>query len=176
MTAYRAPIDDYRFIFERLLPSDARATLGRDELDDELLFAILDEAARFAEDRLATLYRSGDQQGCTLDQNQVTTADGWAEAFADFRDAGWTALALPEAIGGQGLPRWLATPVTEFWQGANLAFSMFQPLTEGALEALEASGDKALVDRYGPALAAGEMTATMALTDVRWRSTAPRRS
>ncbi|MFG1495444.1 acyl-CoA dehydrogenase family protein [Saccharospirillum sp. HFRX-1] len=165
MAQYRAPIDDYRFIFERLLPNELRATLGGDDLDDELLFAILDEAARFAEDRLATLYRSGDQQGCTLDQNQVTTPDGWREVFADFRAAGWTALALPEAIGGQGLPRWLATPVTEFWQGANLAFSMFQPLTEGALEALEASGDKALIERYGPALAAGEMTATMALTE-----------
>lgn len=165
MTQYRAPIDDYRFIFERLLPTEVRAAAGRDDLDDELLFAILDEAARFAEDRLASLYRSGDQQGCTLAQGQVKTPEGWAPVFGEFRDAGWTALALPEAVGGQGLPRWLATPVTEFWQGANLAFSMFQPLTEGALEALEASGDTALVERYGPALAAGEMTATMALTE-----------
>ncbi|PTY37864.1 hypothetical protein BGP77_15455 [Saccharospirillum sp. MSK14-1] len=165
MTAYRAPMEDYRFIIERLLSDNERMAVSRDDLDDELLFAILDEAARFAEDRMASAYRSGDQQGCTLDQGQVKTPDGWRQLYAEFREAGWTGLALPEAMGGQGLPRWLATPVTEFWQGANLAFSMFQPLTEGALEALETSGDKALMDRYGPALAAGDMTATMALTE-----------
>lgn len=165
MTQYRAPVTDYRFIFERLLRSADRAAVSGDDLDDALALAVIDEAARFAEERLAPLHHSGDQQGCRLDQGQVTTPAGWAQAFADFRAAGWTALALPEAIGGQGLPRWLATPVSEFWQGANLAFSMIQPLTEGALEALQASGDQTLFERYGPALAAGEMTATMALTE-----------
>lgn len=166
MSQYRAPLDDYRFIFERVIDADARAGLAAFEaVDDDLAGAILAEAGRFAEERLAPLYRSGDQQGCRLENGRVRMPDGWAAAFADFRDAGWTALALPEAAGGQGLPRLLATPVTEFWQGANLAFSMFQPLTEGAVEALEASGDHALVEQYGPALAAGEMTATMALTE-----------
>lgn len=165
MSQYRAPLDDYRFIFSRLLNRDARESVSSDELDDDLADAILTEAARFAEEKMAPLYRSGDQQGCELNNGQVKTPDGWAQLFAEFRDAGWTALALPESAGGQGLPRWLATPVTEFWQGSNLAFSMFQPLSEGALEALEASGDHALVERFGPMLASGDMTATMALTE-----------
>lgn len=165
MTTYSAPVDDYRFIFSHLLKAEARSAVSSDELDDELAGAILAEAARFAEEKLAPAYRSGDQQGCRLDNGQVKTPDGWPELFADFRDAGWTALALPASVGGQALPRWLATPVTEFWQGSNLAFSMFQPLSEGALEALEASGDHSLVERFGPALASGEMTATMALTE-----------
>ncbi|GGX72065.1 acyl-CoA dehydrogenase [Saccharospirillum salsuginis] len=166
MTDYRAPRQDVDFILNRVIGRDRLSTLAAFEpLDEELVSAILDEAGRFAEQALAPLNAPGDRAGCRFDNGRVTTPEGWPEAYRQFRDAGWTGLCLPESLEGQGLPKVLATPVTECWQGANLAFSMIQPLTEGAVEALLASGDQALIDQYGPRLTRGDWTATMALTE-----------
>ena len=166
MTDYRAPRQDIDFILNRVIGRDRLSTLAAfDTLDDDLVGAILDEAGRFAEQVLAPLNATGDRAGCRFENGRVTTPEGWPQAYRRFRDAGWTGLCLPESLGGQGLPKVLATPVTECWQGANLAFSMFQPLTEGAVETLLASGDRQLIDRYGPRLTRGDWTATMALTE-----------
>lgn len=166
MTDYQAPLQDVDFILKHLIGPERLAELTAfDALDDELVTAILSEAARFAEQALAPLNAIGDQSGCRFDNGWVTTPTGFAEAYSQFREAGWPGLALPEPLGGQGLPKVLSLPVAEFWQGANLAFSMIQPLTEGGVEALLASGDDALIQRYGPKLVSGEWTATMALTE-----------
>ncbi|MEP4547175.1 MAG: acyl-CoA dehydrogenase [Saccharospirillum sp.] len=166
MTAYRVPVEDIRFGLQHLIGRERLKQLAACEaLDDELMNAVIDEAARFAEQVLAPLNATGDQQGCRLDQGRVSTPDGWADAYAQFRDAGWTGLCLPEALGGQSLPKVLAMAVTEGWQGANLAFSLIQPLTEGAVEALLASGDSQLIEQYGERLVSGDWTATMALTE-----------
>jgi acyl-CoA dehydrogenase len=166
MTAYRVPVDDIRFGLQHLIGRDRLDQLPAcAALDDELMAAIVDEAARFAEQVLAPLNALGDQQGCRLEEGRVITPDGWADAYAQFRDAGWPGLCLPESLGGQALPKVLATAVTEAWQGANLAFSMIQPLTEGAVEALRASGDETLLAQYGERLVSGDWTATMALTE-----------
>lgn len=166
MLTYRMPRDDIDFILRHHLGAEALSQLkGGADLDPELMTAIVDEAGRFAEQVLAPLNATGDQQGCQWHEGQVTTPNGWAAAYAQFRGAGWTGLCLPEALGGQALPKALAMPIAEGWQSANLAFSMIQPLTEGAVEALLASGDQDLIEHYGPLLVSGEWTATMALTE-----------
>lgn len=166
MTDYQAPLQDVDFILKHLIGPEKLAELAAfDTLDDELVSAILSEAGRFAEQELAPLNVAGDQEGCRFDNGHVFTPAGWPEAYRQFCDGGWSGLALPESLGGQGLPKVLSMPVTEFWQGANLAFSMIQPLTEGGVEALLASGDEALTQRYGPKLVSGDWTATMALTE-----------
>ena len=166
MKDYKAPTQDIQFILRHHLGQDRLSQLKAFEtLDEDLVNAIIDEAAKFAEQALAPLNQSGDQQGCRLENGQVKTPDGWVEAYHAFRDAGWTGLCLPERLGGQGLPKVLAMPVAEFWQGANLAFSMIQPLTEGSVEALLASGNEALIEQYGERLVSGDLSATMALTE-----------
>ncbi|MHA7880256.1 MAG: acyl-CoA dehydrogenase [Saccharospirillum sp.] len=166
MTDYKAPTQDVQFILRHHLGRDRLSQLTAFEsLDDDLVHAIINEAAKFAEQALAPLNQSGDQQGCQLEDGQVKTPDGWVEAYHAFREAGWTGLCLPERLGGQGLPKVLAMPVAEFWQGANLAFSMIQPLTEGSVEALLASGDESLLEQYGARLVSGDWCATMALTE-----------
>ncbi|WLD58477.1 acyl-CoA dehydrogenase [Salinispirillum sp. LH 10-3-1] len=166
MLEYRAPRDDIAFILQHHIGAEALATVDAcATIDVDLMTAIVDEAGRFAEQVLAPLNPIGDRQGCQWQDGKVSTPNGWPAAYAQFRDASWTGLCLPEALGGQALPKLLAMPVAECWQSANLAFSMIQPLTEGAVEALIASGDDALIKHYGPLLVSGEWTATMALTE-----------
>ncbi|WP_409524893.1 acyl-CoA dehydrogenase [Nitrincola sp. MINF-07-Sa-05] len=166
MLDYHAPRADIAFILQHHIGADALAQVDScAALDSSLMQAIVDEAGRFAEQVLAPLNAAGDIQGCQWQDGQVITPEGWADAYAHFRAAGWTGLCLPEALGGQALPKVLAMPVAECWQSANLAFSMIQPLTEGAVEALLASGDDNLISRYGPLLVSGDWTASMALTE-----------
>ena len=124
---YQSPLRDMRFILEHVvdLPSISRLP-GMEEFSDELAWAVLDEAAKFASGVLAPLNRVGDEQGCSLEDGRVRTPDGWKEAFEQFREGGWIGLHMPTQYGGQGLPKILAAPISEMWNSANHAFSLLR--------------------------------------------------
>jgi acyl-CoA dehydrogenase len=135
------------------------------DLDSETAEAILFEAAKFAESRLAPLNWEGDRAGTKLVDGHVKTAPGWKEAYTDWAAAGWLALPTPEKFGGQGLPVLLNSACTEIWNASNLAFALNPLLSVGAIEALIAHGSKELQDRYLAKIVSGEWTGTMNLTE-----------
>lgn len=163
---YQSPLRDMRFILEYVvdLPSISRLP-GMEEFTQELAWAVLDEAAKFASGVLAPLNRVGDEQGCRLEDGRVRTPDGWQHAFEQFRDGGWIGLHMPTQVGGQGLPKVLAAPVSEMWNSANHAFSLLPPLNAAAGAALTLAADAWLQDAFVPRLASGEWTGTMCLTE-----------
>ena len=93
---------------------------------------------------LSPLNWTGDQEGARWDNGVVHTATGWKEAYKQFAEAGWTALACEPEFGGQGLPKLVSTAVMEMWKSANMAFSLCPMLTTGAIEALMTAGSDAL--------------------------------
>ncbi len=166
MNEYLAPLRDMRFILEHLIDMPALAALpGCEDATPDLVAAIFDEAAKFSSGVLAPLNEVGDRQGCRLEGVDVATPDGWRDAYREFRSAGWVGLGLPLAAGGQGLPKFVAAPVTEMWFSANLAFSMLPPMAAGAFETLAGAANDALKALYLPKLASGEWAATMDLTE-----------
>ena len=68
-------------------------------------------------------------------------------------------------IGGQGLPAFLAVLFSEYEYSANLAFSMYPGLTNGAVAALMIHANDELKARYLPKMTTGEWTGTMNLTE-----------
>ena len=166
MSTYLAPIKDMRFVMEELAGLDEVARLpGCEELSSGLVDAILEEAGKFASGVLAPLNRSGDQEGARWQGGEVFTAAGWKEAYRQFAESGWPALACDPAYGGQGLPKLVATAVMEMWKGSNMAFSLCPMLTTGAIEALALKGTEAQKDLYLPGMVSGEWTGTMNLTE-----------
>jgi acyl-CoA dehydrogenase len=131
----------------------------------EDLEAILAEAGRFASDRIAPLNRVGDRQRARLDGDAVVTPPGWRDAYRAWAEAGWTGIAAPEEIGGQGLPLMLSAATQEMWNGACISFALCPLLTMGAIEALQKHGTEALKSTYLRRLVTGEWTATMNLTE-----------
>ena len=161
MPDYAPPVDDMHFLLTHVLGlQDLHA-----DLDAQTTQAILDEAAKLAREELAPLNQAGDRQGCQLHDGAVTTPDGFAQAYATYRDGGWNGLAFDTEYGGQGLPWTLAFAVQEMWQGANLAFGLCPLLNQGAVEALQAHGTKEQKDTYLPKLIHGDWTGTMNLTE-----------
>ena len=161
---YRAPIGDMRFALEAC--ADLWSLRSRfNEIDPDLLEAILDGAGSLASESLAPINRGGDRAGVTLKDGLVTTAPGFREAYAAFREAGWQGLAADTTYGGQGLPRAIALAVFETIHSANMSFGLLPMLTLGAIEAIEQHGAPDQKRLYLEKLISGEWTGTMNLTE-----------
>ncbi len=167
MPQYQAPVKDMKFILHDWLKvTQLYSRLGLDEAADKnLVNAVIDEAAKFAENQISPLNHIGDQQSCQFDNGQVKTPDGFKQAYKQYCDAGWASLRFPPKYGGQGLPPSLAICVSEMNTSANTSWSMYPGLTHGVISALLAHGNDELKDTYLPNLIQGRWTGTMCLTE-----------
>ncbi|HMQ57132.1 MAG TPA: acyl-CoA dehydrogenase [Rhizobiaceae bacterium] len=167
MPIYQAPVEDTLFVLNEVLGYQRYDNLpGFADASPDVVEAVLREAARVAEDILFPLNQIGDRQGCTRhDDGSVTTPDGFSEAFDQYREGGWMALALDPEFGGQGLPYVLHTAVAEYFSSANMAFAMYPGLTQGAIAAIYAHGDEAQKRKWLPKMVDGAWTGTMNLTE-----------
>ncbi|WP_425327764.1 acyl-CoA dehydrogenase family protein, partial [Pseudomonas nitroreducens] len=166
MSDYSAPLRDMQFVLSELNLLDSLDSLpGQQDMNGELVDAILNEAARFAQGVLAPLNVVGDRQGARWHDAQVSTAQGWREAYGQFASNGWNALSCSPEFGGQGAPRLVSALVEEMWNAANVAFGLCPMLTRGAIEAIELRGSDELKQTWLPRLVSGEWTGTMNLTE-----------
>jgi alkylation response protein AidB-like acyl-CoA dehydrogenase len=166
MPSYKAPVEDYLFLFHELFEIEKRADLpGFTDLTPDMTGAILEGGAKFFEDVLQPLNQIGDQEGCVLENGVVRTPKGFKEAFAKFCAAGWNRLGAPEEIGGANLPSIVTFAFAEMGSSANQAFSMYPGLTGAAYSAIWASGEPWMREHIVPRMAAGEWTGTMCLTE-----------
>ena len=163
---YRAPVEDILFAMAHAggMTHGIESGIYAD-LADGVAEAIVEEAGKFAGERLAPLNRVGDKHGTPFKDGRITMPPGWAEVYRDWAAAGWGSLVADEEHGGQGLPTLLNSACTEMWNAANMAFSLNPLLTMGAIEALNAHGSEALKATYLPKMISGEWTGTMNLTE-----------
>ena len=167
MAVYKAPLRDMRFVLHEVLDAGNVVTHlpGHEDATPDVMDHVLEEAAKFAENELFPLNRSGDEEGCHYKDGVVTTPKGFKEAYKAYCEAGWPALDTDPAFGGQGLPHVLAMCLSEMTSSANQAWSMYPALTHGAYNAIHAHAEQATKDLYLPKLSSGEWTGTMCLTE-----------
>ena len=166
MLSYAPPIDDYRFLLSEVIGFDASmAELGKDDVDTDLMVAILEEAGKLCSGRLHPLNQSGDQEGSRLENGEVSTPSGFSTAYREFTDGGWTSLSGDPAYGGQGLPFIAQLWVDEMVSASNLSFGLFPGLSRGAVEAIAAHATDELKAIYLPPMISGEWSGAMALTE-----------
>lgn len=166
MAEYTAPLKDIRLALQMAAELPAlEATGGFGDLSDELTEAILEGAGKFAREVIAPLNVPGDQQGVSLANDRVRTADGFADAYRAYVEAGWSGIAGDPEYGGQGLPLALANAVEEMMISGCMAFSLCATLTHGAVEAIDAHGTPEQKQLYLSRLITGEWSGTMNLTE-----------
>jgi alkylation response protein AidB-like acyl-CoA dehydrogenase len=163
---YRAPVAEMRFLLDRVLGFDRVAATERfAEATPETVEAILDQAARLAEDVLAPLRQAGDLHPARLENGVVRASPGFGEAYRALADGGWVGLAADPEFGGMGLPVTLLECLNEMCSAANMALSLCPLLSQGQIEALEHHASDELKALYLPKLIDGTWTGTMNLTE-----------
>ena len=115
MADFKVPLRDVKFSLQEVFNYTQRcADLGSyEEVTDDLLGAILEEASKFVEQELAPINQSGDQEGCQWNDTVVTTPAGFKEAYNAYVEAGWASLAADPDFGGQGLPPSMSTLLSD---------------------------------------------------------------
>ena len=167
MSEYRVPLREIRFLCHEVLGLDEHrlGLSGNEEVTAEEVDAILEEAAKFAENKLATVNASGDIQGCTLQSGKVTVPDGFTEAYKSYVAAGWTGISSDPEYGGQGLPISVGVSVLEMMTTANMAWTLYPELSHGSVLAIAAHGSNEQKQIFLTKLISGEWTGTMCLTE-----------
>lgn len=166
MTKYIAPIDEVNFVLKHLCHIDELQKLpGFEDATPDIVSAILEEAGKFAQEELAELNWSGDQNGVKIDENGVQAAPGFKQAYSKFVESGWISLAQPQEYGGQGLPFTLHMAASEFWNSSNVAFALCPMLSASGIDALLAHGSDELKNLYLEKMISGQWTGTMLLTE-----------
>jgi alkylation response protein AidB-like acyl-CoA dehydrogenase len=169
MPIYNPPLRDMQFVLNEVLdlPAKLRELPAHAEIDSDTIAAILEEGGKFASEVLLPLNSVGDRQGCTLDAqtHEVSTPEGFKQAFEKYVEGGWPALSCDPVYGGQGLPLVVNQCFYEMLNSANQAWTMYPGLTHGAYECLHAHGNEDQKKLYLPKLTNGEWTGTMCLTE-----------
>ncbi|MGI9271893.1 MAG: acyl-CoA dehydrogenase family protein [Woeseiaceae bacterium] len=163
---YNAPIKDMSFLLNECFGLEKVAALpGNEEVDADLLEAILEEAGKFCSTELLTINQSGDEHGAVHEDGQVTTPPGFKEAYSQFIENGWTGIDSNPDHGGQGLPKTLHVLIDEMLGATNLAFKLYSELSRGAYHLLDNTASDEIRARYLPNMVAGTWSGTMCLTE-----------
>lgn len=167
MTEYTAPTRDMVFTLQQVAGFGTMVNeCGFEDTTEDLVSAVIDEAARFAGSVIAPTNMPGDQAGVALSSDHsVKTPAGFREAYQQYAESGWASLQFDKNFGGQGLPFSLAIPVQEMWHSANLAWGLCPLLSQGAVEAISENADDTLKQLLLPKMVSGEWTGTMNLTE-----------
>ncbi|KGG92608.1 acyl-CoA dehydrogenase family protein [Comamonas thiooxydans] len=162
-TQYTAPVDDYLFILHDLLKEETSSLMCGMERDDSR--AILEQAARFFEQKWAPLDAPGDEHGCTLKDGLVSTPPGFKEGYEALCEAGWNSVSAPESAGGAGLSDLVGQAVREFSASACNSLGLYAGLTSGAHATVRRTGEDWMQQHVVPHMVAGRWSGTMCLTE-----------
>ncbi len=166
MPAYKAPLDDIRFLLHDVHDvAQLSALPGFEDATPDLIDAVLTEGAAICEQVLFPLNQSGDAEGVRLEHGEVRTPAGFKEAYAQYASAGWTGVVADTAFGGQGLPETVGFVMEEMLCSSNLSFSMYPGLSHGACSAMMSHGSEEIKQRFLHKLVDGTWSGTMCLTE-----------
>ena len=169
MGQYVAPLRDMQFVLHEFLnvTEEFKNLPAYQEIDADIINQVLEEGAKFTQEVLFPLNHSGDREGCHYDAatKTVTTPKGFKEAYKQYVEGGWAALACDPEYGGQGLPVSLNNSFYEMLNSSNQAWTMYPGLSHGAYECLKEHGTDDQKKFYLPKLVSGEWTGTMCLTE-----------
>ncbi len=166
MPDYKVPRRDISFVMNELLDCEGLyQSLGFEDVNQDLLNTIVDEAGKFCEEVLSPLNQPGDEEGCHWSEAGVTTPAGFKEAYQQYVDNGWPALSASTESGGQGMPALMGIIANELVGTANWSWGMYPGLSHGAVATVEEHGSDQQQADYLGKLVSGEWTGTMCLTE-----------
>lgn len=166
MTVYKVPQQELQFVLEHLVNYSELCTLpGFEESGQDMVAAILPEAAKFFEQVVAPTNWPSNTQPAYLESDRVITSPALDGVYQQMVEAGWCSLSGATKYGGAGFPGVIDAVVQEMLQSANVGFSLLPTLTRGVIRALNSYGSEQQKDQYLEKLISGVWSGTMNLTE-----------
>ena len=167
MPIYNAPLADMKFILNDVFNAEQfwQANENLAHLDAATAEAILEEMAKFSQNVMLPLNRTGDEEGAKIENGNVTTPAGFKEAFNQYAEGGWIGLGADMEWGGQEMPKMLTVLSDEMLFATNPSFMLYPLLSVGAGMALNSYASQAQKETYLPKIYSGEWSGTMCLTE-----------
>ena len=113
---------------------------------------IIEEAGKFASEKLDSINVVGDKEGIRLENGVVRMPQPFIDTYKDFINTGWFSIIGEKKYGGQNLPFSSVVAINEIWQSTNMSFATNNMLTQGAIELLESHGTEEQKKIYLPNL------------------------
>ena len=166
MVVYKAPYDEYDFLFYEVFDVlDLAKRLGHDDLDRDFIRMIMEGWGNYCTEVLLPLNEIGDREGLVFESGEVTMPSGFVDAWKEGVEAGWFATTCRPEHGGMGLPQFVRNGVDEISIAANMSISVVPALGLGVYELVTNHGVQELIDHYAEYLASGHWCSTMCLTE-----------
>jgi len=160
MAKFRTDLRDVYFnLFDYLNVSDGT------DFQDQDLKDIVEEFNKFVESEIWPTREAGDLEGVKLTSDGVKVPACFKPALEQYYQNGWFALGKPEDIGGMPAPHTVSFVCTSIYCGANMGFSMYSGLAEGAMNVINQIGDQKQKDLFIPPMMEGRWGGTMCLTE-----------
>ncbi len=167
MTDYAPPLRDIRFVLDEV--AGLRELLETERfghVDPDTVHLVLEEVGRFMAEVVAPTNRIGDQEGAVWHEDgTVTLPAPFKQAYDRMVEAGYGAIPFDPDFGGGGFPWVSALAIQEMLTSANMAFSLWALLTQGAIDAISHHGSAEQKAMYLPKMLTGQWTGTMNLTE-----------
>ncbi len=167
MPDYTPPLRDISFVLDEVVEfQDLFATEAFGHVDADTVHTVLAEVGRFMAEVVAPTNRDGDVIGSSWQPDgSVITPDSFKPAYRQMVAAGYGAIPFDPDFGGGGFPWVSAIAIQEMLTSANMAFSLWALLTQGAIDAFTHHGSDEQKAMYLPKMLTGEWTGTMNLTE-----------
>ena len=167
MLEYRPPQRDFEFLLFELFKVQERWTRipAFAEFGEDLTRAVLNEGGRLAQEVMAPLNQSGDEEGCRWEDGAVIVPEGFKGAYDEIANGGWLGFSGNPDYEGQGMPKVLGCLLEEMFWAANTSLYLYGTLSVGASICIDAHGSEEQKATYLPQLYSGRWSGAMALTE-----------
>ena len=126
---------------------------------------VVTEARNLAVKEILPTQKIGDEEGCRLENGQVTVPGAFRRPYELYCEGEWVAMADDPEYGGQGLPKSVSLACLEYFTGANCALMMYPGLTHGAGKMIEVFGTEKQKKMFLRKMYTGRWAGTMLLTE-----------
>jgi hypothetical protein len=126
---------------------------------------ILTEARTLAVKEVLPTLADGDREGLHFDNGVVKVPECFHRPFELILEGGWNNLGIPEEMGGQGAPPFIAAAAAEYFMAANYALFIYSAMGNGTADMIHKFGTPEQKAAYVGNLTSAKWGGTMLLTE-----------
>jgi alkylation response protein AidB-like acyl-CoA dehydrogenase len=133
--------------------------------DRKMCDMILTEARTLAIKELLPTLAEGDREGLRFETGVVRVPDSFHRAYDLILEGGWNNLGVPEEMGGQGAPPFIAAAAAEYFFSASWALYSYATMGNGTADMIHKYGTPEQKAAYIKNLTSAKWGGTMLLTE-----------